>query len=235
MTTTRDLLGPVAEGLQVVETFVGRLSAGMIPGALFRGHADKTWLPVPHAFRPNVLGIVERRQLSHWRQLATRFAKSTGDIEMLVLAQHFGIPTPLLDWSSNPLLALYFACEDAEGDVPGCVLQAPREQFQFFEYLSTVGTFRNDLDRIGLIDAGSLNDRASAQDSWMTLHPTSRPTPADYRVIFEIEDHQKIPVKMALAVFGLSEARVFSDLNLAAKAMKDWLAVSSILDTLVKR
>ncbi len=53
--------------------------------------------------------------LSQFRTAGATFLHNHSAAETYFIAQHFGMPTRLLDWSTNPLAALFFACHSEPG------------------------------------------------------------------------------------------------------------------------
>lgn len=78
----------------------------------FRGQKDSTWSVEPSIFRND--GVAKEYELiqSALRQNPFDFRDSKTDFEILTKLQHYGLGTRLLDVTLNPLVALYFACEE---------------------------------------------------------------------------------------------------------------------------
>lgn len=80
--------------------------------AFFRGHANKVWKLEPGLLRND--GYIENEHLMYRTIIAqqtSEFSTCTSALDYLVKMQHYGLPTRLLDLTTNPLIALYFACE----------------------------------------------------------------------------------------------------------------------------
>lgn len=97
---------------------------------IFRGMSNKEWSLLPGIFReysePQKSSVVmnasiegriyaknEHEIIAHFKKEAGGFLPNipqTDDFVWMQYAQHFGVPTRLLDFTANPLIALYFCC-----------------------------------------------------------------------------------------------------------------------------
>lgn len=129
----------------------------------YRGHADKDWKLIPSILRtpngPWVEHRLFRDMVAHEPQ---SFSECRSALDHLVQMQHYGLPTRLLDVTMNPLIALYFACEEdtprsADGAV--FVFSVPEEKVKHYDS-DTVSVLANLA-------------KCNKDDLFLSLYPTS--------------------------------------------------------------
>ncbi len=81
---------------------------------VFRGHSRTTYVLKPSIGREGYSKDLEKQIFLEFKKQYHRYTqeKPQNDMEVLFLAQHYGLPTRLLDWTYNPLAALFFACKN---------------------------------------------------------------------------------------------------------------------------
>jgi FRG domain len=143
---------------------------------LFRGQRED-WPLLPKiarlARRPrkSVLAT-ERRMLADFKLRALSFSPlppDSCDWDWLSLAQHHGMATRLLDWTSNPLAALWFAVQDpAENEAPAVVWAFKVKPGDCVKEPTSSTPFVGQRTRV--FRPKHLARRISAQSGWFTVH-----------------------------------------------------------------
>lgn len=123
----------------------------------YRGHSDQAYATLPSLFRETSYIYNEDKM---FRELILRcpneFNNLNGTFQKLVKMQHYGLPTRLLDITSNPLIALFFSCisnQDKDGEV--VVFKVPKNEIKYYDsdtvaVLSNLALMKRDFDITGM-------------------------------------------------------------------------------------
>jgi len=208
--------------------FVELVGSDFSRGHVFRGVSElenHPLIPTIGRFSPESnwtlprITSEERSMLKRFKLEAAPYVSgASSDLEWLVIARHHGLPVRLLDWSRNPLVALYFAVQGDNRHSGGVYVERFTRSVTERDRLNPFG-----LKQVAKINPVHANARISAQASLLTIHPDPRvPYTSRSLVCLRISGKLKRDLKLSLRSFGIHPASMFPGPDGVAENIVSW-------------
>ncbi|WP_061014564.1 type I restriction-modification system subunit M [Photobacterium leiognathi] len=188
--------------------------------AVFRGVENKAYKLEPSIMRlgydkEDELINAEKRLFKHFKEQALPHLEynPSNDWEWLALAQHHGLPTRLLDWSRNPLVALYFAVE-SESDTDAAIYILTDRKDPFDTEKQTRPLELTSKDEVRKYMPANLTPRIIAQSGLFTVQ-TNLMTPYEPKGLTKliIPKSAKVSIRKDLSRYGVNRYTIYPGLD----------------------
>lgn len=184
---------------------------------IYRGVKDVSYELIPSVGRYNkkndaaVALKKEKYMLTLFKQQALPYldAANRGPWEWMAIAQHHGMPTRLLDWTRNPLVAAFFAVTEAHD---GDSLLYAYQNNRHINPENEPDPFA--VERVSRFVPSHITPRITAQVGLFTIHPNPRDPFESKEVtrgIIKREFRKKL--KKTLYKYGIHRASLFPGLD----------------------
>jgi len=182
---------------------------------MFRGHSNPDWSLLPKAGRSLFEESDDERMFNAWQRRSVEFLnpRPKNEWEWLAVAQHHGLATRLLDWTFQPLVAVFFAISSNEKN------DAHLYCFHADRIYENLNGSPFEAKTLAKYKPHTVASRIVRQGGLFTIHPKpSIPlqdamSKKDKLELIIIDESYRKQLRFDLSFYGINYASIFPDLD----------------------